>query len=49
MSPSECLLKTSGVDVGGDSSAKENEDKVEAHDSSTNNLINIYKEMRKAK
>jgi glucose-6-phosphate isomerase len=24
----------------------ENEDKIETHDSSTNSLINIYKEMR---
>jgi glucose-6-phosphate isomerase len=27
----------------------ENEEKIEAHDSSTNSLINIYKEMRKSK
>jgi len=27
----------------------QNEDKIESHDSSTNNLINIYKEMRKGK
>jgi len=27
----------------------ENEDRIETHDSSTNNLINIYKEMRRAK
>jgi glucose-6-phosphate isomerase len=27
----------------------ENEEKIETHDSSTNSLINIYKEMRKSK
>jgi glucose-6-phosphate isomerase len=27
----------------------ENEEKIESHDDSTNNLINIYKEMRKSK
>jgi glucose-6-phosphate isomerase len=27
----------------------ENEDRIETHDSSTNNLINIYKDMRRVK
>jgi glucose-6-phosphate isomerase len=27
----------------------ENEEKIDTHDSSTNSLINIYKEMRKSK
>jgi glucose-6-phosphate isomerase len=27
----------------------ENEEKIETHDSSTNSLINIYKEMRRSK
>jgi glucose-6-phosphate isomerase len=27
----------------------QNEEKVETHDSSTNNLINLYKQMRKLK